>query len=284
MQYIVQSQIRFHGFDPSTSLIKLEATKGELYDTEDIIKYIEQNGDSIELILLPGVQYYTGQLFDMERITAAGHKKGCKVGWDLAHAVGNVPLQLHQWNVDFACWCSYKYLNSGPGGIGGCFVHSMHSENKDIKRFAAWWGHDYSTRFAMTEPEFHPIPGAFGFRVSNPPVICIAALLASVEIFKEADIARLRKKSLLLTGYLELLIYKELKDEATIITPKDTKQRGCQLSLVFKKEVTEVSKALQQQGVICDVRKPHVLRVSPVPLYNTFSDVQRFINILKNAL
>jgi len=251
--------------------------------TEDIIKCIEQQGDSIVLVLLSGVQYYTGQFFEIKKITEEGHKKGCIVGWDLAHAAGNLDLQLHDWNVDFACWCSYKYMNSGPGAIGGCFVHNKHANNKDLPRFAGWWGHDLNTRFAMNEKEFNAIPGAFGFRLSNPPVLCTAALLASVELFEQATMSSLRKKSILLTGYLERLINTQLSEHITIITPKEINQRGCQLSLVFKKGVEEISKELSAKGVICDVRKPDVLRVAPTPLYNSFHDVWKFIQILKGC-
>jgi len=238
------------------------------------------------LIMFAGVQYYTGQFFEMEKITAAGHSKGCKVGWDLAHAVGNLALKLHDWNVDFACWCSYKYLNSGPGGIGGMFIHNRFANDKELYRLAGWWGHDLKTRFEMNETSFKPIPGAFGFRLSNPHVLCTASLLASLNIFEEAGILELRKKSIILTGYLELLINQELDpSQVTIITPSDPKQRGCQLSLYLnKRDVSEVSKMLEEEGILCDVRKPDVLRVSPTPLYNTFSDVRKVVLALKSAL
>jgi len=283
--YVVQSQIKYHGYDPLTSLIQLKPREGEnILRTEDILKLIQEEGDSIALIMFGGVQYYTGQFLDISKITEAGLKKGCRMGWDLAHAVGNVILKLHDWNVDFACWCSYKYLNSGPGAVGGCFVHSKHDVDKDLPRFSAWWGHDLTTRFAMNEENFIPMPGAFGYRCSNAPVFNTAALLASLEIFGEATMPRLREKSILLTGYLELLLLHEIPEEVKILTPIDPQQRGCQLSLVFKRDVSEVSKVLQDNGVVCDVRKPHVLRVSPTPLYNKFHDVWSFVKILRDAL
>jgi len=284
--YAVQCQIKFHGFNPEDALLQIKPREGEFaLRTEDILKFIEDEGDSVALILLAGVQYYTGQFFEMEKITAIGQKKGCKVGWDLAHAVGNVILKLHDWNVDFACWCTYKYLNSGPGNIGGAFIHSKHANNFDLPRFGAWWAHDLKTRFEMDEPIFKPIPGAFGFRCSNPPVLCVAALLASVEIFEEATLSRLRIKSILLTGYLELLIKNEIEPELiTIITPTNPQHRGCQLSLLFKCDVTKIHDSLMENGILCDVRKPNVLRVSPTPLYNSFQDVRKFVEILKQVL
>eukprot|EP01119_Soliformovum_irregulare_P000861 TRINITY_DN10630_c0_g1_i1.p1 TRINITY_DN10630_c0_g1~~TRINITY_DN10630_c0_g1_i1.p1 ORF type:complete len:447 (-),score=135.27 TRINITY_DN10630_c0_g1_i1:16-1356(-) len=283
--YAAQSQLNFHGLNPETALIQLHRKEGQPnLSTEDIISVIEKEGHSIALILLPGIQYYTGQFFEIEKIVKAGHAQGCIVGFDLAHAVGNVPLKLHDWEVDFACWCSYKYLNSGPGGIAGCFVHSKHATT-DRPRFAGWWGHDLSTRFTMTIPEFHPIPGAFGYRLSNPPVLCVAPLLASLEIFEEAGLENLRKKSILLTCYLEYLVKLKLsKFNVTILTPEDVNQRGCQLSLEMSRDVTEIEKKLEKRGIICDVRKPSVLRVSPTPLYNTFSDVFAFVNIIETIL
>eukprot|EP01116_Phalansterium_solitarium_P007306 TRINITY_DN19927_c0_g1_i1.p1 TRINITY_DN19927_c0_g1~~TRINITY_DN19927_c0_g1_i1.p1 ORF type:complete len:470 (-),score=39.45 TRINITY_DN19927_c0_g1_i1:61-1470(-) len=287
--YAVQSQIRFHGFDPETALIELTPRQGEhTLVLEDILECIERDGDSIALILLAGVQYYTGQLMDIKTITAAGHGKGCVVGWDLAHAAGNVPLSLHDWNVDFACWCSYKYLNSGPGSIGGCFVHASHADKPELPRFAGWWGHELSTRFQMNAHDFKPISGAFGFRLSNPPVLCVAALLASVELFEKAGgMQVLRQKSLLLTAYLELLVDNVLAVEPyniKIITPRDPSSRGCQLSLLFSQDVSRVSHLLTQRGVVCDERKPNVLRVSPTPLYNKFDDVRRFVVATKEVL
>jgi len=235
--------------------------------------------------MFSGVQYYTGQCFEIQKITEAAHKKGCNVGWDLAHAVGNIDLKLHDWKVDFACWCSYKYLNGGPGTIGGSFVHARHHKDSTLPRFSGWWGHDLATRFGMNEKEFQPIEGAFSFRLSNPPVLCVAALLASVEIFEEAKMENLRKKSYALTGYLELLLKTEIKDKLTQLTPTNPQERGCQLSLMFHQlNTSEVFERLESEAIICDVRKPNVLRVSPTPLYNSFEDVWKFVTTLKRLL
>ncbi len=274
-----------HGLDPDQSLLQLYPREGEHYlRTEDILDVIEREGDSIALILLSGVQYYTGQFFEIEKITRAGHDKGCMVGWDLAHAVGNVVLKLHDWDVDWACWCSYKYLNSGPGSIAGVFVHEKHAHNKDLPRLAGWWGHSLRTRFDMSHP-FDPEPGAFGFRLSNPPVLQCAALLASLEIFEEAGgMERLRRKSLLLTAYLEVLLEQLVGEYITILTPKDVSQRGCQLSIKFSVGVDKVHEELMKKGVICDVRKPDVIRIAPTPLYNSFSEVRQFVDLLREAI
>lgn len=269
-------------------MIQLEPKSGESYlQTNDILKVIEQEGSSIALILFSGVQYYTGQFFDIKAITDVGHAQGCSVGWDLAHAVGNVPLKLHEWEVDFACWCSYKYLNASPGGIGGIFVHNKHATNSNLPRFAGWWGHDKSSRFDMDHQQFQPISGAFGFRCSNPPVLCIAPLLASLQIFQEAGIIRLRNKSLLLTAYLEYLLKNYISSEIgmKILTPSQPISRGCQLSLFFPNhDVSILEDKMKKKGIICDKRKPNVIRVSPVPLYNSFHDVFNFIQVLKDIL
>jgi kynureninase len=277
--YAVESQIKFHGYDPAKSLIFLES---DPHINDDNIKEID---DSVALVLLPGVQYFTGQFLNIPSVVAQARKHNCFVGLDLAHAVGNVPLRLHEWDVDFACWCSYKYLNSGPGGIGGLFVHEKHAYNFDIPRFAGWWGHDLSTRFKMTDP-FKPIPGAFGFRLSNPVIFPILTLQASLECFDAAGMENLRKKSILLTGYLEKLIDIKLKHEVTILTPRNPERRGCQLSLQFHNpniEAKEIEELLKDEGVICDVRG-RILRVAPTPLYNTFQDVRRFVEILEQLL
>ncbi|KAL6077396.1 Kynureninase [Balamuthia mandrillaris] len=301
--YAVESQLRFHGYDPASSLLQLAPKPGESFlRTEDILALIESQGDGIALVMLSGVQYYTGQLFEIEKITRAAHAKGCVVGFDLAHAVGNVRLQLHDWGVDWACWCSYKYLNSGPGGIAGCFVHERHAHNKELPRFAGWWGHSISTRFDMNQP-FDPEPGAFGFRLSNPPVLACATLLASLKIFEEAGgMEPLVQKSQLLTAYLEMLLEEEplLKDHVEILTPREVHQRGCQLSVRFHWQeeeekdgkrkgdqvpvVTRVFDRLTKKGVICDVRKPDVMRIAPVPLYNSFEEVRSFVSLLREAV
>ena len=286
-RYATESQVRFHGFEPDDALIEIAPRPGEAtIRQEDIDQLIEEEGDSIALIMLPGVQYYTGQVFDMARITALGHDKGCVVGFDLAHATGNLVMQLHEWNVDFAVWCNYKYMNSGPGAVAGCFVHERH-HRADLPRFAGWWGHDKSTRFKMG-PEFHPIPGAEGWQLSNPPILALAPILASLEIFSEAGMQQLREKSLRLTGYLEFLLKSELANEIDIITPADPGQRGCQLSLRMKNGDAEtgrkVFKALEDEGVTGDWREPDVIRVAPVPLYNSYMDVYRFVDILEKAL
>lgn len=283
-QYAVQSQIKFHGFDVKDSLIELKPRAGEtLLRIEDIEQTIAENGNSIALILLGGVNYYTGQAYDMRRITAAGHKAGAVVGFDLAHAAGNIALALHDWNVDFAAWCSYKYLNAGPGGIAGVFVHERHAENFDLPRFAGWWGHDKRTRFLMGS-EFVPMRGAEGWQLSNPPIFQLAALKASLDIFEEAGIKSLVEKSKKLTGYLEFLLG-EIRDERiSVITPSNLDSRGCQLSIRVKNADKNLFQKITAEGVIADWREPDVIRVAPVPLYNSFSDVFRFAEILKACL
>lgn len=283
-QYAVGSQIRFHGLDPHDCLIELAPREGEsALRTDDILEAIEKEGESVALIMLGGVNYYTGQAFDMRRITEAGHAHGAVVGFDLAHAAGNLDLRLHDWGVDFAAWCSYKYLNAGPGAVGGCFIHERHAESFDIPRFAGWWGHDKNTRFLMG-PEYVPTPGAEGWQISNPPILQMAALRASLEIFDEAGISSLRKKSVRLTGYLEFLL-DEIRDERiSVITPRDPAQRGCQLSIRVKDADKKLFEAVSARGVFADWREPDVIRVAPVPLYNTFADVYGFAEILKNCL
>ncbi len=311
-QYAVQSQIKFHqqrsepsavadglSFNsdfsnmnlqpPATAggsdrLIELTPREGEnCLRTEDIENTIEEHGDEIALILLGGVNYYTGQAFDMKRITEAGHKAGAVVGFDLAHAAGNLELHLHDWNADFAAWCSYKYLNSGPGGIAGIFVHERHAESFDLPRFAGWWGHDKETRFLMDD-KFVPMRGAEGWQLSNPPIFQLASLRASLDIFEEAGMKRLREKSVKLTNYLEFLLG-EIKDERiSVITPTNPEERGCQLSIRVRNSDKTLFKAITEKGVIADWREPDVIRVAPVPLYNTFTDVYKFAEILKNCL
>jgi kynureninase len=279
--YAVKSQIKFHGFDPADSLIVLKPRENESYiRTEDIEKKISNEGDSIALIWLPGVNYYSGQSFDIERITKAAHSKGCYAGFDLAHAAGNIILNLHDWNVDFAVWCTYKYLNGGSGAVGGCFVHEKHLKDKQLPKFAGWWGHNKETRFLMP-PEFEPIPTVESWQVSNPPILQMAALKASLDIFSEVGMTALRKKGEVLTGYLEYLINQKRNDNIEIITPAE---RGCQLSMRVKSNGKELHKKLIDGGVMCDWREPDVIRVAPVPLYNTFAEVYDFVEILDKSL
>jgi len=282
-RYAVESQVRFHGFDPAESLIEIEPDlPGGIFSMQHIEKIIAEHGHRIALILWPGVQYRTGQYFDLTEITRLGHAAGCKVGFDLAHAAGNLPLNLHDSGADFAAWCSYKYLNSGPGAIAGCFVHDRHA-NAKLPRFAGWWGHDKTTRFKMG-PEFIPTPGADGWQLSNPPIFALAPLRISLEIFQQADMQNLRKKSVKLTAYLEALIQQQLANTLTIATPANPDQRGCQLSLrvnAGREQGRALFEALSAQGIIGDWREPDVIRISPTPLYNNHSDVLRFIRAVK---
>jgi len=275
-RYAVASQIRFHGFDPATSLVELKPRPSEAtMRQEEIQGLLEREGKSIALVMLGGVNYATGQLFDMPAITRAGHAQGCVVAFDLAHAAGNVPVRLHDWGVDFAVWCTYKYLNGGPGCVGGCFVHEKHGRAFDLPRFAGWWGHDQDTRFLMG-PEFHPMPGAEGWQLSNPPILALAALRASLEIFAAAGIEQLRKKSISLTGYLEYLLDQTKSDRFSVITPRDPEQRGAQLSIRIRQNGRAVLDRLLAEEIYCDCREPDILRAAPMPLYNTYSDVHRF--------
>jgi kynureninase len=275
-RYAVESQISFHGYAPAESLLEIAPRPGEpTIRTADIENLIAEKGEQIALILLGGVNYYTGQAFDCPRITQAGHAQGCFVGFDMAHAAGNLQLQLHDWGVDFAVWCSYKYLNGGPGCIAGCFVHARHGRNQELPRFAGWWGHDKSSRFRMPA-NFQPIAGAEGWQLSNPSILSMAALRASLEIFDEVTIARLREKSETLTSYLEFLLDQKPSENVSILTPRDPSQRGAQLSLQIGKRGRAVCDRLAQQGIICDWREPDILRVAPVPLYNSFLDVHTF--------
>lgn len=286
-QYAVASQIAFHTNSSKSEenrLIELAPRDGEtVLRLEDIEKVIEENGDEIALVLLGGVNYYTGQAFDMKRITELGHKAGAVVGFDLAHAAGNLELHLHDWNVDFAAWCSYKYLNSGPGGIAGVFVHERHADAFELPRFAGWWGHDKATRFLMDD-KFVPMRGAEGWQLSNPPIFQLASLRASLDIFEEAGMKNLREKSVKLTNYLEFLLSEIHDVRIEIITPKDSKDRGCQLSIRVKNSDKTLFRAISERGVIADWREPDVIRVAPVPLYNSFSDVWKFAEILKDCL
>jgi kynureninase len=279
-RYAIESQIKFHGFDPKRSLIELQPRAGEtILRAEDIEDILEADGDEIALVLLGGVNYYSGQAFDMERITRVAQAQGCVVGFDLAHAAGNLVLNLHKWNVDFAVWCSYKYLNGGPGCIAGCFVHERHATNASLPRFAGWWGQNKSIRFKMG-PTFDAIPGAEGWQVSNPPILPMAALRASMEMFDEVGMEKLRAKSVALVAYLEYLIDQHPSQQFSVITPRNPIQRGCQLSIRVKKNGRAIFDHLTSNSVVCDWREPDVIRVAPVPLCNSFTDVYRFVDIL----
>jgi kynureninase len=275
-QYAVKSQILFHGFDPATSLIELTPREGEhcLRD-EDIAAKIEREGASIALIMLAGVNYVTGQVYDMPAITRIGHNAGCIVAFDLAHAAGNIPLRLHDWGPDFAVWCSYKYMNGGPGCVGGCFVHERHARAQNLPRFAGWWGHNEKIRFQMG-PDFQAMPGAEGWQLSNPPIFALAPLRASMEIFTEAGIDKLRVKSISLTGYLEFLLGELESPGFSIITPREQERRGAQLSIRLRGRGRGVCDRLIAEGAIGDWREPDTYRVAPIPLYNSYRDVYRF--------
>ena len=283
--YAVKSQIAAHGFDPAAALLVAKPRMGEdTLRTEDLLALLDAQGQEIALILLGGVNYFTGQAFDLRAITAAAHRQGCRVGYDLAHAIGNIPLCLHDWGVDFAVWCSYKYLNAGPGAVGGCFVHERHGSDATLPRFAGWWGNDPATRFRMhLLPDFAPSPGAEGWQLSNPPILSMAPLRASLDLFQEAGMEALHAKSRLLTGYLEYLLHRIPGGAYRIITPADTAQRGCQLSVGTKVSSPVLLRALQAQGIVADFREPDVLRFAPVPLYNRFVEVWRVGQALHEA-
>jgi kynureninase len=283
-QYAVASQARFHaasvGFDPAQAIVELVPRAGEAtLRTEDILERIEKEGDSIALIMLGNVNYLTGQAFDIAAITRAGHAKGCRVGFDLAHGAGNLLVKLHDWGPDFAVWCSYKYLNAGPGSLAGCFVHERHARASKLPRFAGWWGHDKLTRFRMG-PVFQPIPGAEGWQLSNPPILQLAALRASLELFDAATMPELRRKGDALTAFLEACLDALPKGYCTIVTPRDPAQRGSQLSLRVQGDPKALLGKLHAAGVVCDFREPDVIRAAPVPLYSRFVDVFRFAAIL----
>lgn len=292
--HALTSHIISRGYDPEKALIQVGPRKGEsIIRTEDILDVIEREGDSIAVILFGNVQFMSGQAFEMEKITKAGHAKGCIVGFDLAHAAGNINLKLHDWGVDFACWCTYKYINSGPGNIAGIFVHERHSQKDldELPRYAGWWGTDRETRFRLTN-RFEPQLGAGSFQLSNPPVVCMMALLSSLHIFEQANIDTLRQKSLRLTTYLEMLLDREPlngkhengKQYVQIITPRDPEQRGCQLSIRVAIPVMQVMSEFKTRGVVCDEREPDIIRVAPTPLYNTFEEVYQFVKILTEVL
>ena len=278
--YAVESHIRHHGLDPSESLIKLKPRRGEVtIRLEDVKSVIQQNADSVSLIMLGGVNYYTGQVFEMKEIAEEAHKHNILVGFDLAHAVGNIPLSLHDWNVDFAVWCSYKYLNSGPGSVAGVFIHEKH-HSQDLERFAGWWGHDKESRFKMPD-EFVPIKTAEGWQLSNPPILSLAAVRAALSIFDEVGMLSLVTKSKKLTSYLVFLLNQISTDRINIITPE---QRGCQISISVKNGNKDLFDEITKKGVIADWREPDVIRVAPVPLYNSFLDVYNFYKVLEDIL
>ncbi len=284
--YAVQSQLSYHGIDPGDGLVILKARPGEYaLRAEDIEQTLAEQGGQIALLMLGGVNFFTGQVFDMARITAAAKARGCIVGLDLAHAAGNIPLRLHDWDVDFAVWCTYKYLNCGPGAVAGCFVHQTHGRDAALKRFAGWWGNDPATRFRMhLESQFLPQDGADGWQVSNPPILAMAPLKASLDIFDDATMPALREKSERLTGYLQYLIDRIDNDAFEVITPRHPNARGCQLSILVRDRPQKRFAALQDEGVICDFREPDVVRAAPVPLYNTFHDVWVFAQVLAGKL
>ena len=283
-QYMLQSQVKFHGFDPKDALVEVTKREGEhAWRTEDVIAKINEVGDELALVLIGGVNYYNGQVFDMERITKAGKEVGAFVGWDLAHAVGNIALQLHDWQVDFAAWCSYKYMNSGPGNASGIFVNEKYLEETDIPRFEGWWGTKKASRFLM-KPQFEPIETADAWQVSNPPVLALAPYLASLQLFEEVGMQKLLDKQKQLTGYLEFIleeIDKEVASTFEIITPK---ARGCQLSVFLHGEGRTLFEYLMNNGVIVDWREPNVIRLAPAPFYNSYEDMYQFGQILKQGI
>lgn len=281
-QYAIETQVRMYGYDPEDAIIEIAPRDGEhTIREEDIYEAIEKAGNTLAVVMIGGVNYYTGQLFDLAKITEAAHRVGAYAGYDLAHAVGNVPLQLHDWNVDFACWCSYKYLNSGPGGIGGAFVHEHHGNNPKTFRLAGWWGNDEQTRFKM-EKGFTPQKGAAGWQMSNAQVFNMVAHRASLDIFDKAGMKELREKSLQLSGYTFFLLKQLSHLPFTILTPEADKQRGCQISLLFQERGKEVFETLTEAGIVADWREPNVIRIAPVPLYNRFEDVYYLYETLKN--
>jgi len=282
-RYAVESQVRFHGFDPASALIELQPDEPNGTTSMQAIEHaLAGHGSRIALVMLPGVQYRTGQAFDLKAIAELAHRHGCNVGFDLAHAVGNLPLQLHDSGADFAIWCSYKYLNGGPGAVGGAFVHERHAKAV-LPRFAGWWGHDKDTRFQMG-PTFVPTPGADGWQLSNPPILALAPLRVSLEIFRRAGMSRLREKSLQLTGYLEWLVRTELATVLEVVTPADPARRGAQLSIRVaggRERGRALFEYLMEHGIIGDWREPDVIRISPVPLYNRFADCLAFAHAVQ---
>ena len=286
-QYLFQSQVNFHGYATEDAIVEVKRRDGEHnIRLEDVLAKIDEVGDELALVLIGGVNYYTGQVFDMKAITEAGHRVGAYVGWDLAHAAGNIELHLHDWQVDFAAWCSYKYMNSGPGNASGCFIHEKHHSNSELPRFAGWWGHNKERRFKM-EPQFDPIQGADGWQISNLPVLSLAPYLASVELFAEIGMDALIAKRNTITAYLEFVlreIDREVQGNFEIITPSNPSERGCQLSVFLHGEGRSLFDYLMKNGVIIDWREPNVIRLAPVPMYTSFEDIYRFGQILKNGI
>ena len=283
-KYAAQSQIKFHGLDPKECLIELKASEGEVcLREEDIQKVIEEQGEEIALILLGNTNYYTGQYFDMKTIAKWGHEQGCMVGFDCAHGAGNMPLNLHDSGCDFAVWCNYKYINSGPGSLGGAFVHERHANNPNLPRFEGWWGHNKDTRFKMRD-DFEPIPGVEAWQLSNPPILSMVAVWSSLKLFEAAGMNRLRQKAISLTGYLEYLVKSLGEDVINIVTPSDPEQRGSQLSIQVKNADKKLYDKITEEGVIADWREPDVIRVAPVPMYNSYEDVYNFYNILNQSV
>lgn len=283
-KYAVESQLRHHGYNDKEGVILWKARKSEeLARFEDLETIVETQGEEIALIMIGGVNYYTGQFFDLKRITELGHKHGCMVGFDCAHGAGNVELNLHDSGADFAVWCTYKYLNSGPGSLAGCFVHERHAYKKDLNRFTGWWSHNKETRFRMRD-EFDQLPGAEGWQLSNPPVLSMAAIKASLDMFNEVGIKKLTEKSKKLTGYFEFLINELNNKNIKIITPENPKERGCQLSIQVKNANKSLHQKLTQAGVISDWREPDVIRCAPTPFYNSFQDVHHLVERLKIIL
>ncbi len=284
-RYALESQIKFHGYHPGDALIEVAPREGEYHIRhEDLYEIIEKNKDNLALILIGGVNYFSGQVFDLKGITEAGHKAGAVVGFDLAHAAGNILLELNQWDVDFACWCSYKYLNSGPGSVAGAFIHEKHHKNTSLPLFAGWWGTKKETRFLM-KPDFEPIESAERWQLSNAPIFAMAACLASLDIFEEAGMPQLIEKSKKLTAYLEFIIgevNKQKNNCLQIITPSE--KRGCQISVIAQGYGKPLYNQLIENGVIPDWREPNVIRCAPVPLYNSFEDIYRFGNVLSSIL
>ena len=286
-QYLFQSQVNFHGYATEDAIVEVKRREGEHnIRLEDVLAKINEVGDELALVLIGGVNYYTGQVFDMKTITQAGHRVGAYVGWDLAHAAGNIELHLHDWQVDFAAWCSYKYMNSGPGNASGCFIHEKHHTNSELPRFAGWWGHNKERRFKM-EQKFDPIQGADGWQISNLPVLSLAPYLASVELFVEIGMEALIQKRNQITSYLEFVlrqIDQEVNGNFEIITPSNPSERGCQLSVFLHGEGRSLFDYLMKNGVIIDWREPNVIRLAPVPLYTSYEDIYRFGQILKTGI
>jgi kynureninase len=283
-RYAVQSQLSFHGFDPEEALIEWKPKEGkELLELEDLKSILDSQGDEVALLLIGGVNYYTGQYLDIKKIAELGHAKKCMVGIDLAHGAGNIQPNLHDSSIDFAAWCTYKYLNSGPGSLSGLFVHEKHAQRKDLPRFAGWWNHNKETRFNMRQP-FDVMSGAEGWQLSNPPILSMAAIKASLDIFEKVGMDALLKKSKKLTGFFEYLINEIASDTIKIITPTNPNERGCQLSLQVKNADKNLHKKLTENNIITDWREPDVIRCAPVPMYTSFEDVYQMVSMLESLL